>query len=222
MDAGSNLGNVTVRAVQQAARTELRQALVRVTHLQIGTGRYILPQERQLEAYQHLEAMLDLFEFKSSWEIRWCPSSMILPPVTPAFNKINNLKGEEEGDFSGEEIKEQFKETSPTFDSVAPLMYQGTCATHLSLLKENFTPCEIGRSQLAAELLSVIFRHVGRRVGKGKMNLKPAMMGRIHEYCQEIVTMFIWDPRIKEEEGMPPFKLRKSRKRRFKGESQSE
>jgi hypothetical protein len=147
---------------------------------------------------------------------------MILPPVTPASSRVDNLKEEEEGELPGEAIKQQFKEIFPTFDSAAPLMYQGTCATHLSLLEEKFTPCEIGRSQLAAELLSVIFRHVGRRVGKGKMNLKPAMMGRVHEYCQEIVTMFTWDPRIKEEEGMPPFKLRRSRKRRFKGESQSD
>jgi hypothetical protein len=141
---------------------------------------------------------------------------MILPPVTPAASVASCSK--EEGDLLGEEIKEQFNETSPTFDSAAPLMYQGTCATHLSLLKEQFTPCEIGRSQLAAELLSVIFRYVGRRVGKGKMNLKPAMMGRVHEYCQEIVTMFTWDLRIKEQEGLPPCKLRRSRRRRFEGE----
>jgi hypothetical protein len=123
-----------------------------------------------------------------------------------ADSNISSSSKGAEAEGEGSEAKwEEAKNSSAVFDSPAPLMHQGGIHTHLSLLKGRYNPCEIGRSRLAAKLLTIIFENVGKQVEDGRMVLNPAVMGKIHEYCQEIVTLFTWESLKPKEESKDQF-----------------
>jgi hypothetical protein len=53
-----------------------------------------------------------------------------------------------------------------------------------------FTDGEILKSKMVATLLQMLITAVGEKEGKVTLTIKPALMSRVHDHLQEIVSLF--------------------------------
>jgi hypothetical protein len=73
--------------------------------------------------------------------------------------------------------------------SLTPLLHPH-CFVDPVDIPTRFTDGEILKSKLVATLLQMLITSVGEREGKVTLTIRPALMTRVHDHLQEIVSLF--------------------------------
>jgi hypothetical protein len=185
-------------ALVLCAKNEIKQALVRINNLRFQGARMklITCQEDQLES--HISHLVALFECRSDSGILLSPASVTNPSglkgspsprntTTQFISKetpTSSLTAEEEGGKEEEGVSNFIK-----VEPYASILYPGVGWEQNQEIPDFYSHGEVMKAQLSIELMRTVLGFVGKEMGCFEINLKPALIQRMHDYFYQVVNL---------------------------------